>query len=137
MKEKGTLQDRYNYNKQWRESNKDHQRLYNLWNNCRYRAKKGGFECTITIDDIKIPDKCPILNIDLIQGFDTGRDNSPSVDRIHLDRGYTPDNIQIISVKANRMKNNATLEQLVLLGKWAENQIKVYNAGGNADVEVW
>lgn len=114
---------RTEYNKRWREENRSHQRLYNLWNNCRYRAQKGGFECTIKISDIVIPNKCPILGIEIVQGFESGRDNSPSVDRIELDKGYTPENIQVISNLANRMKNNATLEQIVLLGKWAERRL--------------
>lgn len=114
---------RIEYNKKWREENRSHQRLYNLWNNCRYRARKGNFECTITIKDITIPDRCPILGIRLEQGFENSRDTSPSIDRIELDKGYTPDNIQVISNLANRMKNNATLEQCVLLGEWASKEI--------------
>lgn len=111
------------YNKKWREENVEHQRLYSLWNNCRHRARKGNFECTISIADIQIPDRCPILGIKLEQGFRSGRDNSPSVDKLKLDKGYVPDNFQVISNLANRMKNNATLEQCVLLGRWAETKL--------------
>jgi hypothetical protein len=38
------------------------------------------------------------------------------VDRIDPNRGYIADNIWVISWKANRMKSNATLEELKLLG---------------------
>lgn len=43
------------------------------------------------------------------------RDNSPSIDRIDSTKGYTRDNIQIISWKANSIKRNASLEELILL----------------------
>lgn len=124
--------------KRWRERNKEYNRKrlkeyqdknrielrrYSMWNNCRDRARKRGLEFTLTREDIIIPEKCPILGISLESGFASGRESSPSVDRIDLTKGYTPDNIQVISYLANRMKNNATLEQLVLLGKWAEKII--------------
>jgi hypothetical protein len=43
------------------------------------------------------------------------RENSPSIDRIDSTKGYTPDNIQIISWKANRIKGYATLQELEML----------------------
>ena len=59
---------------------------------------------------------CPILGIPLkINKPRTPRDNSYSLDRIDNSKGYVPGNIQIISVKANNMKSNATLEELEAL----------------------
>lgn len=114
---------RREYNQQYRQRNLKKLRHYNLWNNCRYRARKKGIEFSLTLDDILIPNICPILGIELNAGFDSGRDNSPSVDRVRLSEGYTPGNIQVISYLANRIKNNATLEQLVLVGEWAQQQL--------------
>ena len=95
-------------------------RHYNLWNNCRQRAKKLGLDFDLTLEDIVVPKFCPILGIELRHGFkDSSRECSPSVDRILPEKGYVRDNIQVISYLANRMKNNATLEQLILLGEWA------------------
>lgn len=36
----------------------------------------------------------------------------PSLDRINPDRGYVPGNVQVISFRANTLKNNATREEL-------------------------
>ncbi len=84
----------------------------------RGRAKKSGLPCTITVDDIVIPEICPVLGIPLFPSVGNGRKqpalipNSPSVDRLDNNKGYTPDNIRVISVRANDIKSNATLEEL-------------------------
>jgi len=74
--------------------------------------------------DIVIPAKCPVLNID-IRKESRGRGsrkgpqyNSPSVDRIDNTRGYIKGNIQIISIKANVMKNSASPEELLQFAYW-------------------
>lgn len=56
--------------------------------------------------------KCPLLKIDLIVNSNKMEDNSPSLDRLYPNKGYIRDNIIIISYKANRIKNDATLEEL-------------------------
>lgn len=80
------------------------------------RAKINNIIFTISKDDIRkvFPDdkKCPILGIDLFVSNKITTDNSPSLDRIIPDKGYVPDNIIVISHRANRIKNNATVEEL-------------------------
>ena len=84
----------------------------------RGRARKSGLPCTITVDDIVIPEICPVLGIPLFPSVGNGRKhpalipNSPSVDRLDNDKGYTPDNIRVISMRANDIKSNATLDEL-------------------------
>lgn len=91
---------------------------------CQERARRKDLECTITIKDIVIPEICPVLGIRLERNKGTGKaaPNSPSVDRIDSSKGYTPDNIQILSYKANCMKNNATAEELRLFAEWVLKQ---------------
>lgn len=96
-----------------------------LWRSARERAKKNGITFTITTKDIVIPTLCPILGIPLApRGDGTGhRPESPSVDRIIPALGYVPGNIAVVSHRANQIKSNATLEELLLLAKWAEREI--------------
>ncbi|MCP1937389.1 hypothetical protein J2R95_003184 [Bradyrhizobium japonicum] len=53
---------------------------------------------------------CPVLGIDMKFGGD--RDNSPSLDRIEPAKGYVKGNVAFISDRANRIKSDATLEEL-------------------------
>lgn len=81
----------------------------------RARAKKSGILFTIKLANLVVPDKCPILGIPLFFGIGKCSENSPSLDQIVPGAGYTPNNIQIISHKANTMKSNATFEQFEML----------------------
>lgn len=84
-----------------------------LFTGAKGRAKKAGLEFSLSVEDIKIPAYCPLLGIKLIKGSVDGRvtDNSPSIDRKDSKRGYTKDNIWIISYRANRIKNDATFQE--------------------------
>jgi hypothetical protein len=84
------------------------------------RCKENGREFNITVDDITIPDVCPILgiNINMNSGRSGAYSNSPSLDRKDNNRGYTPDNIQVISQKANAMKGAASREELLKFAEW-------------------
>lgn len=88
---------------------------YYLLGNAKYRAKKAGLPCSITLADIVIPDRCPLLDIPIIIGKDDFSPNSPSLDRLICEKGYVPGNILVISRRANTIKHNASLDELMLL----------------------
>ncbi len=88
-----------------------------LFNNCKIRANKKGLDFNIEIIDLHIPDKCPILEIDIVTGTRKNYNSSPTVDRIDNTKGYIKGNIRVISCLANTMKNSATIEQLLLFCK--------------------
>jgi hypothetical protein len=89
------------------------------------RGKKSKKDCNIDITDIEIPEYCPYLNIKLSTDIkDCYNDNYYSIDRIDSSKGYVKGNIQIISRLANTMKNNATIEQLLV---FAENIKRLYS----------
>lgn len=86
---------------------------WNLWIQSRRSAKIKNIEHTITVEDIKIPGICPYLKVPLtrIQGQGVIWTNA-SIDRIDNTKGYTKDNVQIISRLANSMKRDVSLTQL-------------------------
>ena len=77
--------------------------------------KEQRLEILSTLD---LPDYCPILGVKLnydgtgIEGNWSRTENSPSIDRINSSIGYTKDNIHVISWRANRIKNDSTVEEL-------------------------
>lgn len=87
------------------------------------RAKKRSLDFDLDEVDLIPPSHCPVLGIPLQQVVGPRGPNYPTVDRIHNDKGYTKDNILIISWRANDLKGTATLEELMLLGKFAERYI--------------
>ena len=90
----------------------------------KMRSKQSGREFDITPEDIVIPDVCPILGmpINMNSGRSGAYDNSPSLDRIDNSRGYTKDNIQVISQRANAMKSSASAEELIKFAQWINSQ---------------
>jgi len=87
-----------------------------MWKNAKHRAKFDykDMEFTILPEDIVIPDVCPYLQVPFIP-LDSRL--SYSLDRIDSTQGYVKGNVQVISRLANKMKNDATKEELLLFAK--------------------
>ena len=87
-------------------------------------ARKKNLEFNIGLEDILLPEFCKYLGIKLtnIQGHGVVWSNY-SIDRIDSTKGYIKGNVEIISRKANSMKNMATEEELVV---FAKNVLKLY-----------
>ena len=89
-----------------------------LYNQAKHRSRKRNIFFDITPEDIVVPDYCPVLDIPLVmgRGLKGGpTHNSPSIDRIDPKKGYTPDNIRVISWRANSLKSDASLKELQVL----------------------
>jgi predicted nucleic acid-binding Zn-ribbon protein len=93
----------------------------------KQRCKTKNLEFNIEVSDIIIPDICPILGIKL--NMNSGKSgaykNSPSLDRIDNSKGYTKENIQVVSQEANAMKHSATIEELQMFAKWVNSTYPV------------
>lgn len=69
------------------------------------------------LEDISVGD-CPIFHIPIYYGSRVGqhnRDNQASLDRINPNEGYIIGNVQWISYRANRIKSDATIEELEMI----------------------
>lgn len=86
----------------------------------RRHAMLKGVKFDLTLQDIRRVwvDTCPILGIKLVRGTGRRNENSPSLDRIHSDRGYEANNIHVISWRANRIKNDSTVQELEAIARY-------------------
>jgi len=101
------------------------------FNNKKHNAKRIGIEFTIEPEDIpgvkirrfksrnghwtweatQYPKVCPVLGMELDWGMNGNQPNSPSLDR-NPNFGYVKGKVKMMSNLANKMKQNATPEQL-------------------------
>lgn len=91
-----------------------------------HAAKKAGIALGFdTIQEFAVycrsiaPKYCPILRLP----FGKAHAVRASIDRKDNTKGYEPGNIQIISTKANRMKSDASMEELLLFADWVYSQL--------------
>lgn len=98
------------------------------WLNKMLAVKKVKKEQRIhLLETMSLPDYCPVFKVKLnYEGTGEGpgwtkKDNSPSIDQIVPGAGYTADNMQIICWRANRIKNDATPEELEKLAVFMKN----------------
>lgn len=116
-------------NKEWRDANKEHRALHAakkhrerkennpalyLWKYAKARAKYDNMVFDLEVSDIVIPDVCPYFKTPFVM---SDKQQAASLDRIDSTKGYTKDNVRVISYMANRMKSNATEEQLIAFAK--------------------
>lgn len=84
-----------------------------LFDSIKRRAKVRGIAFDLSLGDIVIPVHCPVLGIPIVIHTGVGRQPYlPSVDRIDNTKGYTKDNIIVVSWRANDLKADATLNEL-------------------------
>lgn len=110
-------ESRIQESQKWRQENQRE----SLWKSARNNAITKGRDFSIIPSDILIPEKCPYLNIPLTNIQGQGRVwTNASLDRKDSSKGYTKDNIQVISILANCMKQHATEEQLLAFAQGVE-----------------
>ena len=88
----------------------------------RKRAQAKGLPFDLTRESIDIPETCPILGITLRAGSDSSRECSPSLDRVVPELGYVEGNVRVISQRANRLKSDASVEELEAILKYMKEQ---------------
>jgi len=94
-----------------------------MLNGAKSRAKIKHLPFDITLADIVIPTHCPILGIPLISQAKRMGPNSPTLDRIVPSKGYVQGNVQVISQRANVMKNDASLAELKMFAAYVQRRL--------------
>lgn len=94
-----------------------------MFGTCRKKSARIGLPFDLTLDYIQSiwpkDDRCPILGTPFeIAAKGSNRNTSASIDRIVASKGYTQGNVVIISMLANRIKNNATPEQVLAVANY-------------------
>lgn len=105
------------YKDKYRELRKDYRQKNTatmLKLGAKRRAKNNGLDFELEKEDITIPDVCPIFKVP----FEKHIRFAASLDRVDSTKGYTKDNIQVISRLGNAMKNNASKEELLMFAEW-------------------
>jgi hypothetical protein len=91
---------------------------YAMWESASKRARELNLPFDIEPADIVIPEVCPVLGIPLYTSKrEKGMvmDHSPTLDKIVPEKGYVKDNVLVVSHKANSMKRDATIEEMIKL----------------------
>lgn len=94
-----------------------------IYNRIKSSAKRRNIPFNLSLTDLNnlsFPITCPILGIPLKFNRGEAQDNSFSFDRIDSNLPYEIDNLIVVSWKANRLKNNATHEELKLIAQFYE-----------------
>lgn len=130
-------------NREWVDKNRDRFRHLNknstqnmrrrdpvraMLNLARARSKKQGIEFDLEYDDLVIPSHCPVLGIPLSFGLGMGmgmglkeRDGRASLDRVDNNRGYVKNNVVVVSYRANRLKSDADVSELLKVARFYAN----------------
>jgi hypothetical protein len=79
----------------------------------KHNARVRGTPFTLKLSDLyPLPVVCPALGICINYNATGPQDDAMSIDRLDPSLGYVPGNVVLVSMRANRIKNNATLEEL-------------------------
>jgi hypothetical protein len=112
--------------KEWFEKNRLNGLLYGI----RDRAKNNNILCD-SLNDLRnylqpIYDigECQKCHCKLEHGIKKNKNNSPSIDRIIPEKGYTVGNITVLCACCNRKKQDNNLEDFKNWVKWMEEMIR-------------
>ncbi len=99
-----------------------------LLQQAKSRAKRKGLLFNLDLNDIIVPLVCPILDVPFIIGTKDEYEYTHSLDRIDNSLGYIKGNVQVISKKANSMKNSATPKELLSFANYILNNDDIVRA---------
>ncbi len=90
----------------------------------KLRAEKHNLPFSIDASHISIPTHCPVLGIPISMRRGSCHDGSPTIDRLIGELGYVPGNVAVISHRANSIKRNASVAELLAVAHWFADRVK-------------
>ena len=104
------------------------QHLKKYLNNAKHRAIRENVPFSLVLQDLIdiATDECPILHTPFVwgaSGLGKGkmRPDSPTLDRILPELGYIKGNVAFLSYRANRIKDNGTMQEHYDIADWIWN----------------
>jgi hypothetical protein len=94
-----------------------------LLSKSRTSARASGMEHNITLEDIVIPEFCPVLGIQLDRNAWGRAANLPSLDRVDSTKGYIKGNVRVISWKANNLKCDITAAEALAIANYIQSHL--------------
>jgi hypothetical protein len=90
------------------------------------RSRRRGYESDLELQDLpELTDCCPVLGLKYNKGSLKDKNTSPSIDRKNTNLPYLKkykDNLVFISHRANRIKSDATVEEIKKVLEYLEVQ---------------
>jgi len=88
------------------------------------RCLKAGLPFDLTVEGLFWPTHCPVFGFELTYsaGNHFTKQSGASLDRIDPNGGYTLDNVQVISFRANLIKNDMTDDEQKLFADWVQKK---------------
>lgn len=100
--------------------------------NARSRSVRENVPFNLTLQDLIdiATDECPIFHTPFVWGVSglgkgKTRPDSPTLDRILPELGYIKSNVAFLSYRANRIKDNGTMQEHYNIADWIWNHIHV------------
>lgn len=88
------------------------------------RAKRLGIPFTVKLEDLELPNNCPVLGTPLVYECAKIRtDGRATLDRRDNAKGYVAGNVYVISWRANKLKANATVDEMRALVRYLERKL--------------
>ena len=107
---------KYEKKQKWRAENPKLNWATDCLRGSKFRAKNRGMEHDLTVEWLvaNLKERCPVLDIPFSFARKKHWYDSPTVDRVDNTKGYTQANCWIISGRANRLKGEASLEEMII-----------------------
>lgn len=104
-----------------------------LWRVARTRARQSSIPFTITVNDIVIPENCPVCGKTMKRNIGKPSHDSPSIDKYIPSLGYTPENVWVICKECNVRKQDLSGEEHIAFG-W--QLVEAFKDASRADEEA-